>query len=180
MKKTKSQHVLDRWETRYDISDGELKFNPGTNLYDKDLPLAADVGKALGAEIPVVEALAKLGVKLKRRKSEYLKKGRRIRDRKLIIGRLILPLLSFILSSTVRTKTYRGHRVEFDSEEIRTREWIARATIVIADGQEGKANSHFRHGVEAPSRPRDKPMPTRSNWQNCGSTAERWGTNGHG
>jgi 3-hydroxyisobutyrate dehydrogenase-like beta-hydroxyacid dehydrogenase len=64
MKKTKSQHVLDRWETRYDISDGELKFNPGTNLYDKDLPLAADVGKALGAEIPVVEALAKLGVKL--------------------------------------------------------------------------------------------------------------------
>jgi 3-hydroxyisobutyrate dehydrogenase-like beta-hydroxyacid dehydrogenase len=64
MKKTKSQHVLDRWETRYDISDSELKFNPGTNLYDKDLPLAADVGKALGAEIPVVEALAKLGVKL--------------------------------------------------------------------------------------------------------------------
>jgi 2-hydroxy-3-oxopropionate reductase len=64
MKKTKSQHVLDRWESRYDISGGELKFNPGTNLYDKDLPLAADVGKALGAEIPVVEALAKLGIKL--------------------------------------------------------------------------------------------------------------------
>jgi 3-hydroxyisobutyrate dehydrogenase-like beta-hydroxyacid dehydrogenase len=64
MKKTKSQHVLDRWESRYDISSGELKFNPGTNLYDKDLPLAADVGKALGAEIPVVEALAKLGIKL--------------------------------------------------------------------------------------------------------------------
>jgi 3-hydroxyisobutyrate dehydrogenase len=64
MQKTKSQHVLDRWESRYDISGGELKFNPGTNLYDKDLPLAADVGKALGAEIPVVEALAKLGIKL--------------------------------------------------------------------------------------------------------------------
>jgi 3-hydroxyisobutyrate dehydrogenase-like beta-hydroxyacid dehydrogenase len=42
----------------------ELKFNTGTNLYDKDLPLAADVGKSLGAEIPVVEALAKLGIKL--------------------------------------------------------------------------------------------------------------------
>ena len=64
MQKTRSQHVLDRWDTRYDISGGELKFNPGTNLYDKDLPLAADVGKALGAEIPVVEALSKLGIKL--------------------------------------------------------------------------------------------------------------------
>ena len=64
MQKTKSQHILDRWDTRYDISGGELKFNPGTNLYDKDLPLAAEVGKTLGAEIPVVEALAKLGIKL--------------------------------------------------------------------------------------------------------------------
>ncbi len=64
MKKTKSQHILDRWETRFDISGDELKFNPGTNLYDKDLPLAAEVGKSLGADIPVVEALNKLGVKL--------------------------------------------------------------------------------------------------------------------
>jgi 3-hydroxyisobutyrate dehydrogenase len=64
MQKTKSQHILDRWDTRYDLSGGELKFNPGTNLYDKDLPLAAEVGKSLGADIPVVEALAKLGIKL--------------------------------------------------------------------------------------------------------------------
>lgn len=64
MKKTKAQHILDRWETRFDISGDELKFNPGTNLYDKDLPLAAEVGKSLGADIPVVEALNKLGVKL--------------------------------------------------------------------------------------------------------------------
>ena len=64
MQKTKSQHILDRWNTRYDLSGGELKFNPGTNLYDKDLPLAAEVGKSLGADIPVVEALAKLGIKL--------------------------------------------------------------------------------------------------------------------
>ena len=64
MQKTRSQHILDRWDTRYDISGDELKFNPGTNLYDKDLPLAADVGKTLGADIPVVEALSKLGIKL--------------------------------------------------------------------------------------------------------------------
>lgn len=64
MQKTKSQHVLERWQGRYDIAGGELKFNPGSNLYDKDLPLAAEVGKALGAEIPVVEALSQLGIKL--------------------------------------------------------------------------------------------------------------------
>jgi phosphoglycerate kinase len=64
MQKTRSAHVLERWEGRYQINGNEVTFNPGTNLYDKDLPLAADVGKALGAEIPVVEALAKLGIKL--------------------------------------------------------------------------------------------------------------------
>jgi 3-hydroxyisobutyrate dehydrogenase-like beta-hydroxyacid dehydrogenase len=64
MQKTKSANILERWESRYDLSEGELKFNPGTNLYDKDLPLAAEVGKTLGADIPVVEALAKLGIKL--------------------------------------------------------------------------------------------------------------------
>jgi 3-hydroxyisobutyrate dehydrogenase len=64
MQKTKSANILDRWQSRYDLSGGELKFNAGTNLYDKDLPLAAEVGKSLGAEIPVVEALAELGIKL--------------------------------------------------------------------------------------------------------------------
>jgi 3-hydroxyisobutyrate dehydrogenase-like beta-hydroxyacid dehydrogenase len=64
MKKTKSQNILDRWETRFDLSDGDLKFNVGTNLYDKDLPLAAEVGKALGAAIPVTEQLAALGIRL--------------------------------------------------------------------------------------------------------------------
>lgn len=64
MQKTRSPHVLERWETRFDLSGGTLKLNPGANLYDKDLPLAAEVGKSLGAEIPVVEALAQLGSKL--------------------------------------------------------------------------------------------------------------------
>jgi 3-hydroxyisobutyrate dehydrogenase-like beta-hydroxyacid dehydrogenase len=64
MQKTRSQHVLDRWESRFEISAGELKFASGSNLYDKDLPLAAEVGKSLGADIPVVEALSKLGIKL--------------------------------------------------------------------------------------------------------------------
>jgi 3-hydroxyisobutyrate dehydrogenase-like beta-hydroxyacid dehydrogenase len=64
MQKTKSQHVVDRWDTRFDLTGGELKFKAGSNLYDKDLPLAAAVGKSLGAEIPIVEALSAQGIKL--------------------------------------------------------------------------------------------------------------------
>jgi 3-hydroxyisobutyrate dehydrogenase-like beta-hydroxyacid dehydrogenase len=64
MQKTRSAHILDRWDTRFELSGDDMKFHSGTNLYDKDLPLAADVGKSLGAEIPVVEALAELGIKL--------------------------------------------------------------------------------------------------------------------
>jgi 3-hydroxyisobutyrate dehydrogenase-like beta-hydroxyacid dehydrogenase len=64
MKKTQSEPFLNRWETRFDLSGPELKFNSGANLYDKDLPLAADVGKALGADIPVTEELAELGIRL--------------------------------------------------------------------------------------------------------------------
>jgi len=64
MQKTRSAHILERWDTRYQLDGNAMTFNPGTNLYDKDLPLAAEVGKALGAEIPVVEALAALGIKL--------------------------------------------------------------------------------------------------------------------
>jgi 3-hydroxyisobutyrate dehydrogenase-like beta-hydroxyacid dehydrogenase len=64
MTKTKSQNILDRWETRFDLSGGDLKFNVGTNLYDKDLPLAAEVGKTLGAVIPITEQLAALGIRL--------------------------------------------------------------------------------------------------------------------
>jgi 3-hydroxyisobutyrate dehydrogenase-like beta-hydroxyacid dehydrogenase len=64
MKQTQSEPILNRWETRFDLSASELKFNSGANLYDKDLPLAAELGKALGAEIPVTEELAKLGIRL--------------------------------------------------------------------------------------------------------------------
>jgi 2-hydroxy-3-oxopropionate reductase len=64
MQKTKSQNILDRWDTRFDLSGGDLKFHAGVNLYDKDLPLAAEVGKALGAAIPVTEQLAQLGIRL--------------------------------------------------------------------------------------------------------------------
>jgi 3-hydroxyisobutyrate dehydrogenase-like beta-hydroxyacid dehydrogenase len=64
MKKTQSEPFLSRWDTRFDVSGSELKFNSGANLYDKDLPLAAELGNALGVEIPITEQLAELGTRL--------------------------------------------------------------------------------------------------------------------
>lgn len=70
MKKTQSDSILSRWETRFDLSGPELKFNSGANLYDKDVPLAAEVGKELGVDIPVTEQLAKLGTRLSGRRRD--------------------------------------------------------------------------------------------------------------
>jgi 3-hydroxyisobutyrate dehydrogenase len=61
MQKTKSESVLNRWQERFDLSGPDLVFNAGMNLYDKDVPLAAEVGKNLGVDIPVTEQLAALG-----------------------------------------------------------------------------------------------------------------------
>lgn len=38
----------------------------------------------------------------------------------------------------MRVKTYRGHRVELESDEVRAHEWIARATIVVVHGRKEK------------------------------------------
>lgn len=69
MKKTRSEPFLNRWEARFDLTGAELKFNVGTNLYDKDVPLAAAVARDLGVESPLTEQLAKLGIRLNNGKS---------------------------------------------------------------------------------------------------------------
>ncbi|MGH7887764.1 MAG: hypothetical protein ACREPG_07855 [Candidatus Binatia bacterium] len=38
----------------------------------------------------------------------------------------------------MRSQTFCEHRVELDSEEIRDGEWVARATVVIDDGNKPK------------------------------------------
>ena len=38
----------------------------------------------------------------------------------------------------MRNRTYHGHGVELDAEQTREGEWVARATIVIADGKKPK------------------------------------------
>ena len=64
MRQTRSESALNRWQDRFDFPATGLKLKGGANLYDKDIPLAAAVGKQLGVEIPVTEALAALGRRL--------------------------------------------------------------------------------------------------------------------
>lgn len=64
MRRTMSESVIERWQDRFDLSGTDLGFKGGVNLYDKDVPLAAEVGKNLGVDIPVTEQLAALGLRL--------------------------------------------------------------------------------------------------------------------
>jgi len=58
MRKTRSEPFLERWQERFDLAGDDLVFRVGSNLYDKDIPLAAEVGELLGLDIPVTRELA--------------------------------------------------------------------------------------------------------------------------
>ncbi len=88
---------------------------------------------------------------------------------------------AFILHpfSTVRTKTYRGHRVELESEQSKSGEWVARATIVIFENQKEKRIPIFgrRRGTFDTQRQADAYALELAKLWIDGRT---WGTNGHG
>jgi hypothetical protein len=79
----------------------------------------------------------------------------------------------------VRIRKYRGHRVECESEEIRSREWMARATIVVYDGKKQKRIPIFgrRRGTFESRREADAYALELAKLWIDGRT---WGTNGHG
>ncbi len=64
MRKTRSESVLNRWQERFDLSGASPKMRAGQNIYDKDIPLAAEVGRQFGLDIPITEQLAAAGRRL--------------------------------------------------------------------------------------------------------------------
>jgi 3-hydroxyisobutyrate dehydrogenase-like beta-hydroxyacid dehydrogenase len=64
MRITKSESLLDRWEDRFDLSGAQPIIRTGANLYDKDIPLAAEVGKSFGLDIPITEQLKAAGLRV--------------------------------------------------------------------------------------------------------------------
>lgn len=68
MRQTASVSTLNRWQERFDLSGATPRLRVGQNIYDKDVPLAAEVGKALGVDIPITEQLAAAGLRFVRSK----------------------------------------------------------------------------------------------------------------
>ncbi len=64
MRKTRSEPVVERWQERFDLSGSTPVIRAGQNLYDKDIPLAAEVGRQFGLDIPITEQLAAAGLRL--------------------------------------------------------------------------------------------------------------------
>lgn len=79
----------------------------------------------------------------------------------------------------MRVRIYRGHRVELDSDEIRAREWVARATIVVVEDKKDKRIPIFgrRRATFATQRQADAYALELAKLWIDGKT---WGTNGHG
>lgn len=79
----------------------------------------------------------------------------------------------------MRVRTYRGHRVELDSDEARAHEWIARGTIVVLDGKKEKRIPIFgrRRATFDTRRQADAYTLELAKLWIDGRT---WGTNGHG
>ena len=76
-------------------------------------------------------------------------------------------------------RRYRDHHVELDSEEVRSGEWFARATIVIDENRKTKRIPIFgrRRGTFDTQRQADAYALELAKMWIDGRT---WGTNGHG
>jgi len=79
----------------------------------------------------------------------------------------------------MRNRSYQGHGVELDAEQIRNGEWVARATIVIGDGKKpkripifGRRRATFDSQQEADS----YGFELAKLW----IEGKMWGSNGHG
>jgi 3-hydroxyisobutyrate dehydrogenase len=58
--------VIERWESVFDPSGASATPKGGTNLFDKDVPLAAELGRSGGLDLPITFALERSGMALTR------------------------------------------------------------------------------------------------------------------
>jgi 3-hydroxyisobutyrate dehydrogenase-like beta-hydroxyacid dehydrogenase len=69
MRQTSGESVLNRWQERFDPSGASSTPRAGTNIFDKDIPLAAELARKYGRNLPVTEQLAAAGRRLLREKT---------------------------------------------------------------------------------------------------------------
>ena len=56
--------VLDHWERTFDPSGAGSTPRPGRNIFGKDIPLAAELGRQLGLNLPITDQLAAAGLRI--------------------------------------------------------------------------------------------------------------------
>jgi 3-hydroxyisobutyrate dehydrogenase-like beta-hydroxyacid dehydrogenase len=56
--------VVQRWQSVFDPSGAKVTPKAGTNLFDKDVPLAAELGRQANLDLPVTFALERSGTAL--------------------------------------------------------------------------------------------------------------------
>ncbi len=61
MRKVYSGTVLNRWESRFDPSGAKSMPRSGTNIFDKDIPLAAELSREYKLDLPITEQLVIAG-----------------------------------------------------------------------------------------------------------------------
>ncbi len=60
--------VLDRWEEVFDPSGNDVTPRTGRNLFGKDIPLAAELGRIYGLDLPVTEQLGAVSQRIVERR----------------------------------------------------------------------------------------------------------------
>jgi 3-hydroxyisobutyrate dehydrogenase len=58
LRKTQSTPLPARWQERFETSGSDPTPRVGQNIFDKDIPLAAEVARQLGLDLPVTEQLS--------------------------------------------------------------------------------------------------------------------------
>jgi len=69
MRQVYSGTILNRWQERFDPSGASSTPKAALNIFDKDIPLAAEVGKKYGLDIPITDQLAAAGKRLVKAKA---------------------------------------------------------------------------------------------------------------
>jgi hypothetical protein len=56
--------MLDRWQRTFDESGADPTPRVGQNVMAKDIPLAGELARTYGLDLPVIEQLAAAGLRL--------------------------------------------------------------------------------------------------------------------
>ncbi|MFQ5930716.1 MAG: NAD(P)-dependent oxidoreductase [Acidobacteriota bacterium] len=59
-----SDNILNRWQNSFDPSGASSTPRAGNNIFQKDLPLAAELGRQYGLDLPITEQLVAAGQRL--------------------------------------------------------------------------------------------------------------------